>query len=83
MPGYIIPVVPNQPTLRQHRAGSNLESRRQSVRKQRNERYVGNQNPIYDSPQYLSYRQRQTREGSNDLDQKWPDVLEDAFLDGE
>jgi len=83
IPGYIIPAVPIQQPPRQHRIGSNLGFRRQSVRKQRNGRYVGNRNPIYDSPQYLSYRQRQTREGSSDVDQKWPDVLEDAFLDGE
>jgi len=82
MPGYNVPAVPVQPPLRQPRVGSNLDLRRQSVRKQRNERYVSNRNPIYDSPQYLSYRQRQTREGSSDVDQKWPDVLEDAFLDG-
>lgn len=80
--GYIVPAVSLQPPLRQHRVVSNLELRRQSVRKQRDERYLSCRNPIYDSPQYISYRQRQTREGSADSDQKWPAVLEDAFLDG-
>ena len=38
-------------------------------------------NPIQNSPQYRAYRARQHRDGDAD-DQKWPDVLEDAFLNG-
>ncbi|KAJ4413996.1 hypothetical protein N0V85_003341 [Neurospora sp. IMI 360204] len=41
-------------------------------------------NPIYLSPQFLSYRKKQANKSKEEKsDQKWPDVLEDAFLDGE
>lgn len=41
-------------------------------------------NPIYLSPQFLSYRKKQASKSKEEKsDQKWPDVLEDAFLDGE
>jgi len=35
-------------------------------------------NPIYLSPEFKEYRRRQAEKP----DQKWPDLLEDAFLDG-
>ncbi|EAA35779.2 hypothetical protein GE21DRAFT_801 [Neurospora crassa] len=39
-------------------------------------------NPIYLSPQFLSYRKKQASKSKEEKsDQKWPDVLEDAFLD--
>jgi hypothetical protein len=49
------------------------------LRRQRQLRYA--LNPIQKSPQYRAYRARQHRDGNAD-DQKWPDVLEDAFLNG-
>lgn len=39
-------------------------------------------NPIADVPAFKLYRERQTREGCKKEDQKWPDILELAFLDG-
>ncbi|KAH6669450.1 TEA/ATTS domain family-domain-containing protein [Halenospora varia] len=38
-------------------------------------------NPIVDSPQYQAYRARSQREGNAPEDQKWPEILEMAFLD--
>lgn len=73
----IVPTLPSQPP--RHSLGSNLELRRQSMRRRRNPRF--GRNPIVDSQQYQAYRARQNREGSSD-DQKWPAILEDAFLDG-
>jgi transcriptional enhancer factor len=71
------PTVPSQPQWRN--IGSALDLRRQSIRKGRHLKF--SRNPIVDSPQYKAYRERQTRE--EDLkDAKWPNVLEDAFLDG-
>lgn len=74
---YSTPTVPSQP----HRqsVGQTLELRRQGTRRQRQLRF--NRNPIVESSQYQAYRARQNREGS-DEDKIWPEVLEDAFLDG-
>lgn len=76
-PMYSIPTLPSQP----HRqsVGQTLEYRRQNTRRQRQLRF--NRNPIVESSQYQAYRSRHNREGS-DEDKKWPEVLEDAFLDG-
>lgn len=38
-------------------------------------------NPIYNTQQFCDYREKQTQKDSKEL-QVWPDVLEDAFLDG-
>ena len=78
MPMYI-PTVPSQ-SPRQP-PGNTLELRRQSIRRQKHCRFTFSRNPIVKSPQYIAYRDRQTREG-NAEDQKWPEVLEDAFLNG-
>ncbi|TAQ86564.1 hypothetical protein B7494_g5123 [Chlorociboria aeruginascens] len=55
-----------------------LELRKQSSRRMRSQRH--GRNPIVDSPQYQAYRARQSREGNPD-ESKWPEVLENAFLD--
>jgi hypothetical protein len=39
-------------------------------------------NPIWLSPQFQNYRMKQA-ERDDKSDQKWPDLLEEAFLDGE
>jgi hypothetical protein len=39
-------------------------------------------NPIYLSPGFQAYRKKQD-ENLDKKGQKWPDILEDAFLDGE
>lgn len=78
MPMYI-PIVPSQPPGQPLR--NTLELRRQSIRRQKQCRFTFSRNPIAKSPQYIAYRDRQTREG-NAEDQKWPEVLEDAFLNG-
>ncbi|KAK0123119.1 hypothetical protein ONS96_010124 [Cadophora gregata f. sp. sojae] len=73
---YSIPTLPSQP---HHQAvGQTVGLRRQNTRRQRQLRF--NRNPIVESSQYQAYRSRQNREG-NDDDKKWPEVLEDAFLD--
>ena len=76
-PMYSTPTVPSQPSRQP--LGNTLELRRQSSRRQRHQRY--SRNPIVNSPQYQAYRARQSRDGNPD-DQKWPEVLEIAFLDG-
>jgi transcriptional enhancer factor len=74
MPNFMVPSQPSRLSL-----GNTLELRRQSVRRQKQLRFA--HNPIQKSPQYRAYRERQQRDG-NAEDQKWPDVLEDAFLNG-
>ncbi|KAG9241400.1 TEA/ATTS domain family-domain-containing protein [Calycina marina] len=85
MPGYTIPAGPQQHLHRQyHHVARSLELRRQNTRRARYAKYMrsSGRNPIFDSQQYMSYRNRQTKESSrSDEDSKWPDVLEDAFLD--
>jgi len=39
-------------------------------------------NPIYMNPLFLQYREKQEQKNGGDPKQKWPKVLEDAFLDG-
>jgi hypothetical protein len=39
-------------------------------------------NPIWLSPQFQNYRMKQA-ERDDKSDRKWPDLLEEAFLDGE
>lgn len=75
-PMYSIPTVPSQP--HHPPVGQSVGLRRQNTRRQRQLRF--NRNPIVESSQYQAYRSRQNREG-NDDDKKWPEVLEDAFLD--
>ena len=58
-----------------------LQQRQHQMQLQRSQRGI---NPIYLSPQFLSYRKKQANKSKEEKsDQKWPDVLEDAFLDGE
>lgn len=77
---YPMPTLPSQPArppLRQ-----TLEYRRHRLRDQRQQRHQRHgRSSIEDSPQYQAYRARQNREG-NESEQKWPAILEDAFLDG-
>jgi transcriptional enhancer factor len=75
-PIYSMPTLPSQP---RQPIGSTLDLRRQSTRRRRHLRC--SRNPIVDSPQYQAYRSRQNREG-NAEDSKWPEMLENAFLDG-
>ncbi|KAK3396403.1 putative regulatory protein abaA [Sordaria brevicollis] len=52
---------------------------RQQMQLQRRQRGI---NPIYLSPQFLSYREKQAKKSKEEkADQIWPEVLEDAFLD--
>lgn len=63
-------------------AGYTLQQRKLHFRIQREQKHSKqSRNPIVNSIQYQAYRERATREGNPD-DQKWPDILEDAFLDG-
>jgi transcriptional enhancer factor len=74
-PQHVLPSQPSRQTL-----GNTLELRRQGLRRHRSNR-LGSLNPIVNSPQYIAYRNRQAREG-NELDAKWPAMLEEAFLEG-
>ena len=82
-PNFTLPTLPSQPA-RQYPQRTALEARRahiKSQRIQRNSRY----NPILESENYQSYRSRQPKlndDGIDDRDQKWPDDLEDLFLEG-
>ncbi|ESZ97337.1 hypothetical protein SBOR_2267 [Sclerotinia borealis F-4128] len=75
---YSMPTLPSQP-LRPP-AGNTLELRKRQNRQQRFNRH-SNRNPIVDSPQYQAYRARANRDGNPVGDSKWPEVLENAFLD--
>ncbi|CAD6442009.1 4b30084b-64f8-4c6b-bf99-dc1b2099316e [Sclerotinia trifoliorum] len=75
---YSMPTLPSQP-LRPP-VGNTLELRKRHNRQQRFNRH-SNRNPIVDSPQYQAYRARANRDGNNSSDSKWPEVLENAFLD--
>lgn len=77
-PIYSIPTAPSQPARQP--VANTLELRRHHTRRRRNQR--PSRNPILDSPQYQAYRARQVRDGAAESDQKWPEVLELAFLDG-
>jgi transcriptional enhancer factor len=74
---YSLPTLPSQPAAQP--IANTLEARRQSTRRRRQINH--SRNPIVDSPQYRAYRDRQCREGK-ETDQKWPSILEMAFLDG-
>lgn len=76
-PTFTLPTLPSQPATLPLR--SSLELRRQHQRTQRELRH---RNPIVESDNYKNYRGRQVKEG-NSKDQKWPDDLEELFLDGE
>lgn len=77
-PMYQTPTVPSShnsmvPVLeRQQRQQHNRRRKQQNFRR----------NPIEDSVPYKAYRARQNREGNAESDQKWPYILETAFLDG-
>jgi transcriptional enhancer factor len=53
--------------------------RQQHIQRRRQQKY--SRNPIISSEPYKAYRLRQDRDGNPD-DQKWPYMLEIAFLDG-
>jgi transcriptional enhancer factor len=74
---FSLPTLPSQRDPQS--VSSQLERRRASNRAVRSMR-TGHRNPIIDSPQYQAYRDRQPK--SSQKDQKWPDDLEEAFLDG-
>jgi len=76
---YSMPTLPSQP-LRPP-VGNTLELRKRHNRQQRFNRH-SNRNPIVDSPQYQAYRARANRDGNPVSDSKWPEELENAFLDG-
>ncbi len=81
-----IPAPPMVPTLPTQALGSTryesayaMSLQHQRSRLQLNQRRRRRAiNPISLSPQYQNYRKRQ----KDKEDQKWPDTLEDAFLDG-
>ena len=71
------PIVPTQSLGSPYgSAASGLRLRRQQLRVQKRSRR--GVNPIYLSPEFKQYRLRQAEKDA----QIWPDVLEEAFLDG-
>jgi hypothetical protein len=79
-PNFTLPTLPSQPA-RQFPQRSSLEARRSQIRAQKSNRGIAS-NPIVESENYQLYRSRQVKEGNKD-DQKWPDDLEELFLEGE
>lgn len=76
-PNFLLPTLPSQPAHPIHR--TSLEARKSHLRNQRV--YRGSKvNPIAESEHYQAYRSRQVK--GNDEDQKWPDDLEELFLEG-
>jgi hypothetical protein len=75
-PNVLLPTLPSQPARLPHR--TSLEARRSHIRSQRTHR-GSRPNPIVESKHYRAYRSRQVK--GND-DQKWPDDLEDLFIEG-
>lgn len=73
------PIVPTQAISSAYGTSANLRLRRQQLQMQRQKRQ--SINPIYLSPQFHTYRKKQA-EKDDKTSQVWPDVLEDAFLDG-
>ena len=71
---YPVPTLSSQHPRQSTR--SSLQNRRH-----RNRTHRSSRNPIIDSQAYQAYRARQCPDGKDD-DQKWPDILELAFLDG-
>ena len=76
------PIIPTQSLSSGYGSPELLRlQQRHQMQLQRSQRGI---NPIYLSPQFLSYRKKQANKSKEEKsDQKWPDVLEDAFLDGE
>ncbi len=70
------PVVPTQALGSSYAMSLQHQRSRQHMAQRRRKRGI---NPICLSPQYQNYRNRQ----QNKEDQKWPDSLEEPFLDGE
>ncbi|KAJ9151744.1 Regulatory protein abaA [Pleurostoma richardsiae] len=68
------PIVPTQSVGSPYNT-TGLRLRRQHSQLQKRSKY--GVNPIYLSPEFKQYRERQ----ADKSDQKWPDLLEDAFLD--
>jgi hypothetical protein len=76
-PNFLLPTLQSQPARPSHR--TSLEARRSHIRSQRTHR--GSRiNLIIESEHYRAYRSRQVK--GDDGDQKWPDDLEDLFLEG-
>jgi hypothetical protein len=76
---FAAPTVPSQP--QRCNLGGSLELRRRNNRNRQNFRL--SRNPIADSAQYQAYREKiRDADGGDGKLSKWPDVLEDAFLDG-
>jgi hypothetical protein len=76
-PNFLLPTLLSQPARPPHR--TSLEARRSHTRSQRTHR-GSRRNPIVESEHYQAYRSRQVK--GDDGDQKWPDDLEDLFLEG-
>lgn len=76
-PPFKIPTLHSQPASR-HQLSA-LELRKHQYRTP--QRLNRSRNPIIDSPQYQAYRSRQSSKDGPD-EQKWPDDLEDLFLEG-
>lgn len=77
-PNFSLPTLSSQPA-RQTSQRSALEARRSHIRTQKAQR-GSKPNPIIESEQYQAYRSRQVK--GIDGEQKWPEDLEDLFLEG-
>jgi len=76
-PNFLLPTLPSQPARPPHQ--TSLEARKSQIRSQRT--YRGSKvNLIAESEPYQAYRSRQIK--GDDEEQKWPDDLEELFLEG-
>jgi hypothetical protein len=73
---FSLPTLPSQQVQKRPNKTA-LEVRKSQIR---GHKFRRNRNPIVESENYQNYRSRQTR--NNPKDVKWPDDLEDLFLDG-
>ena len=75
-PRFSLPILQSQQAQRPPNQ-TPLEFRKSQTR---SHRFHRSRNPIVESENYQNYRSRQTRDNVKDM--KWPDDLEDLFLDG-
>ena len=73
---FSLPILPSQ-QAQIHPNQTPLEFRKSQTQ---SHRFHRSRNPIVESENYQNYRSRQTRDNVKDM--KWPDDLEDLFLDG-
>jgi hypothetical protein len=78
-PGHPLPTLPSQTALIIPSQPENTRLQLHKARHSKEDRL----HPVKESPRYARYRSRQRQHQHESDEQKWPDDLERAFLDGE